>query len=150
MPQWHSLPRRRDAVHESRLLPLCCVRPAFYLSDANTTRMNRSSKKSANAQERSHQHALQPLRYRTKALWLLGLYILLIFVPWVLTCVLAHRPLNSGSYMRQQGFSDHDVSSIRNWKTAVDVLNSVAGLITSKQYRTRSYQLLMLITSIII
>ena len=120
-----------------------------YLSDTNPTRMNHSSKKPDIARERSHNHALQPLRYRTRALWLLGLYTLLILIPWVLTCVLAHRPLNSGSYMRQRGFLDHEVSSMRNWMTAVDVLNSIAGLITSKQYQTRHYQLYLLITQAI-
>jgi hypothetical protein len=89
--------------------------------------MNHSCNKPDITRERSHNHALRPLRYRTRALWLLGLYMFLILIPWVLTCVLAHRPLNSGSYMRQRGFSDHDVSSMRNWKTAVDVLNSMLG-----------------------
>jgi len=108
--------------------------------------MNHSSKKPDIARERSHNHALQPLQYRTRALWLVSLYTLLILIPWVLNCVLAHRPLNSGSYMRQRGFLNHEVSSMRNWMTAVDVLNSIAGLITSKQYQSRPYQLLVLTT----
>lgn len=108
--------------------------------------MNPSTRKPYKPHERSHRHAVQSLRYRTRALWLLGLYILLIVIPWVLTCVLAHRPLNSGSYMRQRGFLEREALSMRNWYTAVDVLNSIAGLITSKQYQTRPYQLLVLIT----
>jgi hypothetical protein len=48
--------------------------------------------------------------------------------------------------MRQRGFLNHEVSSMRNWMTAVDVLNSIAGLITSKQYQSRPYQLLVLTT----
>jgi hypothetical protein len=94
--------------------------------------MDDSSEKPDDSHESSHKNVPRPLRYRTRVLWLLGFYILLILIPWVLTCVLAHRPINSGSYIRQQGFFDHDVSSMRKWKTAVDVLNSIAGLITSK------------------
>jgi hypothetical protein len=83
--------------------------------------------------ETSSKHVVQPpLRYRTRILWLLGFYVLLISVPWVLTCVLAHRPINSRSYARQQGFLNQDVSSMHNWKIAVNVLNSIAGLITNK------------------
>jgi hypothetical protein len=94
--------------------------------------MHDSCEKPNDSCKSRQKHVAQPLRYRTRALWLLSLYILLILIPWVLTCVLAHRPLNAGSYMRQRGFHDHDVSAMRNWNTAVDVLNSIAGLITSK------------------
>jgi hypothetical protein len=40
---------------------------------------------------------------------------------------------------RQQGFLDHDVSNMREWKVGLDVLNSITGLITSKQ---QAYQTL--------
>jgi hypothetical protein len=95
--------------------------------------MHESCEKPDDDPRTSQKHVEQPLRYRTRALWLLGFYTLLILIPWVLTCVLAHRPINSSSYTRQQGFLHNDVSSIRKWKIAVDVLNSVAGLTTSKQ-----------------
>jgi hypothetical protein len=85
-----------------------------------------------------NEQTAQPLKYRTRSLWLLGFYILLIVVPWVLKCVLAHRPINSASYIRPQGFSDHEVTNMRNWRIAVDVLNSIAGLITSKQHLTEN------------
>jgi hypothetical protein len=100
--------------------------------------MDDSGEKSDDGRETRQKHVARPLRYRTRALWLLGIYISLILIPWVLTCVLAHRPINSSSYTRQQGFLDHDVSNMRKWKIALDVLNSITGLITSKQqtYRT--------------
>jgi len=79
--------------------------------------------------------AVQPLRYRTRALWLLGFYVLLIVVPWILTCVLAHRPINASSYVRQQGFLNNEVSNMHKWKIAVDVLNAISGVITSKQHK---------------
>jgi hypothetical protein len=84
--------------------------------------------------ETRQKHVARPLRYRTRDLWLLGIYIALILIPWVLTCVLARRPINSSSYTRPQGFLDHDISNMRKWKIALDVLNSITGLITSKQH----------------
>ncbi|KAH7073740.1 hypothetical protein BKA63DRAFT_576065 [Paraphoma chrysanthemicola] len=65
-----------------------------------------------------------------RALWLLALYIPLVFVPWILTCVLARRPLNASSYVREQGFTRGEVAGFRHWKVVVDVFNSIAGLIT--------------------
>jgi hypothetical protein len=71
-----------------------------------------------------------PLKHRARGFWLLALYIPLFTVPWVLTCVLAHRPINASSYIDQRGFTDAEVDNLRRWKNAVDVLNSIAGLIT--------------------
>jgi hypothetical protein len=102
--------------------------------------MDDSSETSSNGRETRQKHVVRPLQYRTRALWLLGIYILLILIPWVLTCVLAHRPINSSSYIRQQGFLDHDVLNIRKWKITLGVLNSITGLITSKQ---KTYQTLL-------
>ena len=73
---------------------------------------------------------LRALRYRTRALWLLALYIPLMVVPWILTCILSRRPVTALSYVNQQGFSKADMASIRNWKRTIDVLNSIHGLIT--------------------
>lgn len=70
------------------------------------------------------------LRYRMRTLWLLAIYVPLVIIPWVLTCVLARRPINAPSYIKQQGFSATEVKNLRNWKTAVDVLNSIVALIT--------------------
>lgn len=80
-----------------------------------------------------HEHStrkLRALRYRTRALWLLVCYIPLLVVPWILTCILSRRPVTARSYINQQGFSKADITSIRNWKRTVDVLNSIAGLVT--------------------
>jgi len=88
-------------------------------------------------------HETHPLRYRTRAFWLLGFYVLLIAVPWALTCVLAQRPINATSYVRQQGFTDSEIAIMRRWKIAVDVLNAIAGLITSKQHTYVPHQLLI-------
>jgi len=96
--------------------------------------MDTTGEKLDDSSKSDRKHATQPLRYRTKSFWLLGLYVLLLVVPWALTCVLAQRPINARSYLRQEGFTDGQVSTMRNWKIAVDVLNAIAGLITSKQH----------------
>jgi hypothetical protein len=57
----------------------------------------------------------------------------------MLICVLVHRPLNSDLYMQQRGFLNRDISTMRNWKTAVDVLNSIAGLMIIKQNQIGLY-----------
>jgi hypothetical protein len=96
--------------------------------------MDDSSGKSDIGHETRQKRVARPLRYRTRALWLLGIYIALVLILWALTCVLARRPINSSSYTRPQGFLDRDISNMRKWKIALDVLNSITGLITSKQH----------------
>jgi hypothetical protein len=107
--------------------------PILPLRSQKTATMDDSSEKSDDGRETRQNHVARPLRYRTGAFWLLGIYISLISIPWILTCVLANRPINSSSYTRQQGFLNHDISNMRKWKIALDVLNSITGLITSKQ-----------------
>lgn len=72
----------------------------------------------------------RPLQYHTRALWLLALYIPLVLVPWILTCILAKRPINAKSYVNHTGFTLREVSTMRNWRVVVNVLDSIAGLIT--------------------
>ncbi|KAH5336637.1 hypothetical protein HBI42_019520 [Parastagonospora nodorum] len=72
----------------------------------------------------------QPLKRRSRTFWLLIVYTPLITLPWILTCILAQRPVNASSYIYQKGFSDSELRSLRRWKNAVDILNSIAGLIT--------------------
>jgi hypothetical protein len=71
-----------------------------------------------------------PLRQRTRGLCLLAVYVPLITIPWILTCILAQRPVNATSYKNHRGFPQEQIDGFRYWKNAVDVLNSIAGLIT--------------------
>jgi hypothetical protein len=133
MLQQHSLPHNENIFHECKyILPGRSRSTILSRRPSNTATMDDTCEKSDDGPETSQKHAALPLRYRTRAIWLLGFYILLILIPWVLTCIVAHRPINSRSYTRQQGFLDYNVSNMRKWKIAVDVLNSIAGLITSK------------------
>lgn len=71
-----------------------------------------------------------PLKHRSRGFWLLALYVPFLIVPWVITCILAQRPISSSSYVYHKGFSDSEVNTLRRWKNAVDVLNSIAALLT--------------------
>ena len=44
---------------------------------------------------------LRPLRYRSKSFYLLVLYIGLLIIPWILTCIMMVRPVNASSYVHQ-------------------------------------------------
>jgi hypothetical protein len=71
-----------------------------------------------------------PLKHRTWGFCLLAVYVPLITIPWILTCILARRPIGATSYTSHGGFSEGKIDSFSRWKSAVDVLNSIAGLIT--------------------
>lgn len=67
------------------------------------------------------------LRYRKRSIWLLAFYAPILIVPWVLTCVLMHRPVFLPSYINQRGeYSMADMKRISEWATAVTVLSRIA------------------------
>ncbi|KAF2676219.1 hypothetical protein K458DRAFT_437493 [Lentithecium fluviatile CBS 122367] len=70
------------------------------------------------------------LRYRKRTAILIVFYVSLLLIPWAITCVLSVRPLNAPSYFNQEGFTLTEISQIRYWMTAVDVLNSIASTVT--------------------
>ncbi|TAQ87222.1 hypothetical protein B7494_g4454 [Chlorociboria aeruginascens] len=75
--------------------------------------------------------SLQPLRYRKRSLWLLGCYLPFLIVPWVLTCIMAIRPLSLPSYYNQRGdYGSNLYLVMLFWLGFVRVLNSIASLIT--------------------
>lgn len=69
-------------------------------------------------------------KYHKHALWILALYIPLVVIPWVLTCIIAIRPLGQSTYLKQSGFSSRELKRIRGWVTAINVFNSIASLVT--------------------
>ena len=69
-------------------------------------------------------------QYHRRAILLLVLYVPLITVPWVLTCILSRRPIGVSTYYFQRGFTDTQMRRFENWTTAINVLNSISGLIT--------------------
>jgi hypothetical protein len=80
--------------------------------------------------KKSHNMGHEPLRHRTRHLWLLAFYVPLIVVPRALTCVLAQRPLHTSSYTKQKDFLDNSISTFRNREITIDVLNTIAALVT--------------------
>lgn len=70
------------------------------------------------------------LSYHQRAFWLLFFYIPLVALPWIMTVFLSRRPFGHESYANHQGFSGPDLATMENWVTAINVLNSIANLIT--------------------
>lgn len=70
------------------------------------------------------------LRYRHRALWLLGFYVPLLLVPWMLTCVLVYHPIDRSSYFDQSGISSQSLTLHRRLFDALSVLNSFTGIVT--------------------
>ena len=74
---------------------------------------------------------LPPLRYRRLPVCLLICYLPFLIIPWVLTCVIAVRPLNFPTYYDQMGrLGSIQVLAILWWYGFIRVLNSIASLIT--------------------
>ncbi|PYI03330.1 hypothetical protein BO78DRAFT_472076 [Aspergillus sclerotiicarbonarius CBS 121057] len=65
--------------------------------------LNPPPKPPGNAQKKSKKKSpvMEPLRYRTKSLYLLAFYVAILLIPWVMTCVMMVRPLDAASYTRQ-------------------------------------------------
>ena len=70
------------------------------------------------------------LRYRYRALWLLGLYVPLLVVPWVLTCVLVYHPVDLPAYYDQSGLPVNSLRFHRRLTNALAVLYAITGLVT--------------------
>lgn len=92
----------------------------------------RTEKHLTNPKPNSQPEPILPaLRYRRTTICLLVFYIPLLVIPWVLTCVLAVRPLNARSYINQGlGISPNEIINIGSWLAVVQVLNSIRGVVT--------------------
>ena len=72
----------------------------------------------------------QALRYRLRALLLMGFYIPILVIPWVLTCVLVHHPVNEPTYYKQSGLPPNTIRLHRRLINGISVLNTIAGIVT--------------------
>ncbi|KAF0638611.1 hypothetical protein FPSE5266_20244 [Fusarium pseudograminearum] len=67
------------------------------------------------------------LRYRKRSVWILAFYLPILIVPWVLTCILMHRPIFLPPYINQRGeYSMTDMQKIQDWSTAIIILSRIA------------------------
>jgi hypothetical protein len=74
--------------------------------------------------------SVQTLRCRQKSIWLLALYLPLLVIPWIATCILMSRPIGLPSYIDQQGrYSPNDVRNMGRWLKSVDVLGKISGVL---------------------
>lgn len=71
------------------------------------------------------------LQYRWKSLVLVAFYVPILVLPWVLTCMLAVRPLGAVSYLNQRnGLTLAQMNQIELVNDASRVLNAVAAVAT--------------------
>ncbi|KAF5228881.1 hypothetical protein FAUST_10783 [Fusarium austroamericanum] len=67
------------------------------------------------------------LRYRKRSVWILGFYLPILIVPWVLTCILMHGPIFLPSYINQRGeYSMTDMQKIQDWSTVISIPSRIA------------------------
>ena len=72
-----------------------------------------------------------PLRYPRRSLALLVGYLPILIVPWILTCILAVRPLGLPSYYDQVGlYTPAQYEKTRFWVRFVDVVSAIASILT--------------------
>lgn len=71
----------------------------------------------------SHPH----LRYRRRVVYLLALYLPVLICPWVLTCIVMHRPLSHPSYTDiQGGITTRDVEVMKGVAIFVNALAKIS------------------------
>jgi hypothetical protein len=69
-------------------------------------------------------------KYHKYSTILMVLYTPLITVPWILTCVMARRPLTKSSFYSRWGLNDRDIATHTRCMNAINVLNSIASVVT--------------------
>lgn len=90
-------------------------------------RTNTASIEKSNPQENQ-----QPVvRYRNTPIWLVSVYLAILILPWVLTCILDERPLTSSTYYDQRGRVDStQYLSFWGLLSFINALNSISGILT--------------------
>ncbi len=69
------------------------------------------------------------LRYRRRSVCLSVFYLILLVIPWVITCVMMFRPVRKPSYDNVPGttrYTDDDAQEMQRWLDAAQVMNTVA------------------------
>lgn len=67
------------------------------------------------------------LRHRKRAIRLISLYLPVLVLPWIFTCIMMFRPIAKPSYINQIGkYSETDARHMERWHTAIDILNGIA------------------------
>lgn len=76
---------------------------------------------------------LEPsLRYRKRSICVSALYLPLLVIPWILTCVMMFRPVRKPSYADHIGtdaYTDEDAQEMGRWLTAAKVMSTIATVI---------------------
>lgn len=69
------------------------------------------------------------LKYQRRSIWISTLYLPLLVIPWVITCVMMFRPVRQSSYGDHVGtdlLTDPDVREMERWLMAAKVMSTIA------------------------
>ena len=81
--------------------------------------------------EKDTNTAFEPTWRRTRALWILSLYLPLLILPWTLTCIMTYRPVSAPSYFDHAGQrTARDFKINEGWQVAISVMNAIAAVLT--------------------
>ena len=59
-----------------------------------------------------------------------ALYLPLLILPWIITCLMMFRPVQKPSYIDQSGkYTDKDARDMKRWLTAAEVMGTIAVVI---------------------
>lgn len=113
-PQNDSNTSQASTEEQNKLLPV---------TDADTLRVKEAQSLHRNTPDRN-------LRYRKRALLLLLLYLPVLVLPWVFTCIMMFRPMLKRSYINQIGeYSLTDIYRMQHWHNATNILNGIASVL---------------------
>ncbi|KAI7157093.1 hypothetical protein KC349_g5825 [Hortaea werneckii] len=102
-------------------------------SSSTTSRQASSLQPGATPKDQKQTTSAVPpdLRYRKRYAAILAFYLALLILPWVFTCVLSKRPISHPTYYNQRGeFGGWIYVELLSWMAAVNVLNTIASVIT--------------------
>ena len=126
-------PRRREAAHRPLLQPTGDQVSVTQSSNSETEPEPEPKPSFTHRQEIGEKRPppSAPLRRRTKTIWLLALYIPLLLLPWIFTCILNFRPISTKTYISHEGLNTPaQFRANDNWQKAIRVFNSILSLVT--------------------
>lgn len=74
-----------------------------------------------------------PVRYRLRTFYFVAIYIVILIVPWIITCVLDVKPVTTAgsSYVAVSGvYTPGELSAVGVWMRIISVLTAAAAVLT--------------------
>ena len=104
--------------------------PTVETHDSSSTEQQQLMSEPTQDAKAARNSAVPPLRYRRTSIWLLACYLPFLILPWILTCIMAHRPPSFPSYYNQRGdYCGWTFVALLFWSAFVRVLNSIGSVL---------------------